>query len=597
MRIEDYGLIGNGETAALVGRDASIDWLCWPRFDSEACFAALLGNPGNGCWSIVPDAPVTLRSRRYRGDTPILETTLETASGAIRIIDFMPVNQEMPALVRIVEGIRGTVPVGMNLCLRFGYGARAPWLRKEASGDMKAISGPHAAVLRSTVDFAIDDHSAIGRFSVCEGQRLDFVLAYGPSFEPPRDLPDAASAMQATERFWDEWCKCCAYQGAWGEPVRRSLITIKALIYGRTGGIIAAPTTSLPEQAGGSRNWDYRYCWLRDATFVLLMMMSAGYRQEAEAWTDWLLRAVAGSSHQVQPVYGVAGENWLGEREADHLAGFNGARPVRIGNDAFRQRQIDVFGEVMDVMHHARRSNFTLREADWTLQTSLVSYLEEIWNQPDEGIWEVRGGPRHFVHSKVMAWVAFDRAVKAIEGFGLEGPVGQWSRIRDEIRAQVCERGFDAQRGAFVQSYGSKELDSSTLLIPLVGFLPADDPRVAGTVRAIEKELAVDGLVLRYRTEHTDDGLPPGEGVFLACSFWMADNYILQGRYGDAKRLFEHLLSLRNDLGLLAEEYDPRTKTQLGNFPQALSHLTLAGTALNLDHAASPTRERSREGS
>ena len=596
MRIEDYGLIGNGETAALVSRDASIDWLCWPRFDSEACFAALLGNADNGQWTLAPDVATRSRSRRYRDDTPILETTFETEAGAFRVIDFMPVGAGVPALVRIVEGIRGRTPVRTSLALRFGYGSRAPWLRQYEEGRIKALSGPHAAVLEAPFECAIEDHCATARFEIAEGQRLCLLLAYGPSYEPPRRFPDAQMALRETEAFWSEWSGRCTYDGRWKDPVKRSLITIKSLIYGRTGGIVAAPTTSLPEQVGGSRNWDYRYCWLRDATFVLLMMMSAGYREEAEAWTDWLLRAVAGSSHQVQPVYGVAGESWLGEREAAHLAGFNGARPVRIGNAAFRQRQIDVFGEVMDVMHHARRADFTLREADWNLQTSLLGHLEKIWDQPDEGIWEVRGSPRHFVHSKVMAWVAFDRAVKAIENSGLEGPLEAWSRIRADIHAQVCERGFNPQRGAFVQSYGANELDSACLLIPLVGFLPPDDPRIAGTVEAIERELMLDGLVLRYRSEHTDDGLPAGEGAFLACSFWLADNFILQGRYEDARILFERLLSLRNDLGLLAEEYDPRKGAQMGNFPQALSHLTLASTALNLDHASSPTRERSEQG-
>ncbi len=595
-RIEDYALIGDCETAALVGYDGSIDWLCWPRFDSEACFAALLGTPQNGRWLISPVSRVTGRSRGYRGSSLILETRFETDRGAVCIVDFMPVRGRASDVVRIVVGERGEVPLTLEIDLRFAYGERAPRITHTDERNMEAVAGPHAAVLNAGIPCALDGHRIVAQFTVKEGQRIPFVLTYGPSHRPPKNNVDPEKALDQTERFWARWSGQCTYDGPWKDAVLRSLVSMKALTYRPTGGIVAAPTTSLPERAGGSRNWDYRFCWLRDATFTLLSLMGAGYREEAQEWTDWLLRAVAGMPDQIQPVYGVAGEHWLGERESQHLSGFNGARPVRIGNAAFEQRQIDIFGEVMDALHHARLSGLELREADWSFQKALLGHLEKIWEKPDDGIWEMRGDQQQFVHSKVMAWVAFDRAVKAIGNFGLDGPEDRWSKVRDRIHAEVCDKGFNAQRGAFVQFYGSDELDAANLLIPLVGFLPCEDPRVVATVGKIEHELVDRGLVKRYRSEQIDDGLPAGESTFLACSFWLADNLALQGRYEDAAKLFEHLLSLRNDVGLLAEEYDVLNNCQMGNFPQALSHLTLVNTAFNLAQASGPAKKRSEEG-
>lgn len=598
LRIEDYALIGDCETAALVHRSGSIDWLCWPRFDSEACLAALLGTPDNGRWLVAPAVDVTRSSRAYRPDTLVLDTVFETAAGTLRLTDFMPPRGEASDVVRIVECLRGEVPVRMELALRFGYGERPPWITASDSPRLlKALSGPHAAFLKAGPECRIEDGSILAEFTLRQGERADFVLTYGPSHRPPHDGIDARQALAATEHYWREWCARCGYDGPHAEAVHRSLMTMKALTYRPTGGIVAAPTTSLPERIGGSRNWDYRFCWLRDATFVLLTLLQAGYREEAEAWTQWLLRAVAGAPARMQPLYGVAGEYWIAERQSAVLAGFEGAAPVRIGNAAVAQLQLDIYGEVMDIMHHARLSKLDLHDADWNFQKALLDHLEEIWRKPDQGFWEVRTRGRHFVYSKVMAWVAFDRAVKACEQFGLDGPARYWAGIRDAIHDEVCAHGFHAGRGAFVQSYGSKELDATALLIPIVGFLPCDDPRVQGTVAAIERELVWDGFVLRYRSGRADDGLPPGEGAFLACSFWLADNMVLQGRLDEARALFERLLALGNDVGLLAEEYDPRERRQLGNFPQALSHMSLVGTALNLARAAGPARRRAEEGS
>lgn len=597
LRIEDYALIGDCETAALVHRSGSIDWLCWPRFDSEACLASLLGTPENGRWLIAPAGDVERSSRAYRPDTLVLDTVFETAAGTLRLTDFMPPRGDNSDVVRIVECLRGKVPVRMELALRFGYGERPPWITaSDGPRLLKALSGPHAAVLQADPECRIEDGSILADFTLGQGERAAFVLTYGPSHRPPRDGIDAGQALAATERYWKDWCARCGYDGPHAGAVHRSLMTMKALTYRPTGGIVAAPTTSLPEQVGGSRNWDYRFCWLRDATFVLLTLLQAGYREEAEAWTQWLLRAVAGAPARMQPLYGVAGEHWIAERQSTALAGFEGAAPVRIGNAAVAQLQLDIYGEVMDIMHHARLSKLELHDADWNFQKALLAHLEEIWREPDQGFWEVRSKGRHFVYSKVMAWVAFDRAVKACEQFGLDGPGRRWAGIRDAIHDEVCARGYHAGRGAFVQSYGSRELDATALLIPIVGFLPCGDPRVKGTVAAIERELVWDGFVLRYRSGHADDGLPPGEGAFLACSFWLADNMVLQGRLDEADALFRRLLSLRNDVGLLAEEYDPRARRQLGNFPQALSHMSLVGTALNLARAAGPARRRAEEG-
>lgn len=596
MQIEDFALIGDCETAALVNRSGSIDWLCWPRFDSEACFAALLGNSENGRWLLAPSCAIKHSSRRYRGDSLVLETEFQTEHGDVLLVDFMPLRGRASDIVRIVKGRGGEVPMRTELALRFGYGERAPWITPTQDGNLKALAGPHAVVLQAPVECRVENGSMAADFTVHEGQRIAFVLTYGQSHQPPQESVNADQALETTLKFWEGWASRCSYTGPHKDAVMRSLITMKALTYRPTGGMVAAPTTSLPEKQGGSRNWDYRYCWLRDATFVLLTLLDAGYREEAEAWTDWLLRAVAGMPEHVQPIYGVAGEHWLGERTSPILSGFNGAEPVRIGNAAFQQQQLDIFGEVVDALHHARVAKLRLHEADWELRKALVTHLESIWQERDEGIWEVRGARQHFVFSKVMAWVAFDRAVKGCCQFGLDGPVEHWEAIRDRIHDQVCRHGFNRERGAFVQSYGSRELDAANLLIPLVGFLPADDPRVEGTVRAIERDLLEDGLVLRYRSERTDDGLPPGEGTFLACSFWLADNFILQGRTEDARALFCRLIDLRNDVGLLAEEYDPRNRRQMGNFPQALSHMSLVDTAFNLEQAAGPARQRSEEG-
>ncbi|MFD1910931.1 glycoside hydrolase family 15 protein [Halodurantibacterium flavum] len=594
LEIADYGLVGDCETAALVGKDGSIDWLCWPRFDSGACFAALLGTPRNGRWLLAPETGIRRSSRRYRDETLILETEFECEGGAVRITDFMPRrgDQEVSDLVRIVTGLRGQVRMTTELALRFDYGRLVPWISPIEGGDrLRAVAGPHAVVLDAPVPVDARDGTITARFTVSEGQTLSFVLAHEASHLPPPEICEAGRALKDTERYWTEWAGRCTYDGPWRDAVVRSLITAKSMTYRPTGGIIAATTTSLPEEIGGSRNWDYRFCWLRDATFTLHSLVSAGYRTEAEAWCDWLLRAIAGAAHQAQPLYGIAGEHRSEEIEAGWLPGYRGSSPVRIGNAAYGQLQVDVFGSVIDTLHQARCHGLTMHEASSGLQNALLSHLEDVWREPDEGIWEVRSERRHFVHSKLMSWVAFDRAIASARKFGLEGPVARWETLRDEIRQEILDRGFDTGRGAFVQAYGSKALDASALLIPLFGLLPADDPRVRSTVAAIERDLTRDGLVLRYDPEESVDGLPGDEGAFLACSFWLADNMVLQGRHDAARALFERLLSLRNDLGLLSEQYDWKEKRLVGNFPQAFSHFSLVDTAFNLCGAPASLEE------
>lgn len=600
-RIEDYALIGDCETAALVSRNGSIDWLCWPRFDSGACFSALLGGPENGRWLLAPVDEPRRSSRRYRGDTMILETEYETAEGTVMVIDFMPLRDKQSDIVRTVVGKRGRVSMRTEITFRFDYGSIIPWVSRLDDGTLRAIAGPDMVVVRSDVELHGENLSTIGEFTICAGDRVSFVMAWGASHLDPPPPIDTDDALRATEEFWTKWAGHCTYTGEWREPVMRSLLTLKALTYYKTGGIVAAPTTSLPEDVGGCRNWDYRYCWLRDATLSLLALMDGGYYREAAAWRDWLLRAAAGSPDQLQIMYGLAGERMLREWDIPWLAGYENSKPARVGNAAHGQMQLDVYGEVMDALHQARLGGISESAEAWALQKSLAAHLETVWEIPDKGIWEVRGKPQHFTHSKVMAWVAIDRAVKSAELFNLDGPIDRWRELRDRIHDDVCKKAFDPALGCFVQAYGSKLLDASVLLIPLVGFLPADDPRVRQTVERIEKHLVVDGLVLRYDSAATDDGLPAGEGAFLPCSFWLADNYVLLGRRDDALRLFERLLNLRNDVGLLAEEYDPRLNRQVGNFPQAFSHIALLSTAFNLgrahrQHAPRPLEQRGTDG-
>jgi GH15 family glucan-1,4-alpha-glucosidase len=595
MRIEDYALIGDCETAALVGRDGSIDWLCWPRFDSEACFAALLGSHDHGHWRIYPKHAGARMVRRYRPNTLILETRFETPEGAATLIDFMPPRGRHSNIIRMVVGERGRVPMATKFVFRFGYGAIVPWMTRLEDGTYRAIAGPDMVVLRTPVQLRGENLTTVGNFIVAAGETIPFVLTYSSSHLPPPAPRDPATSLEATEAFWRDWTGKCSAEGPWHEAVVRSLITLKALTYAPTGGIVAAPTTSLPEHPGGPRNWDYRFCWLRDATMTLLAMMHAGIHWEAQAWRDWMVRAVAGSAYQIQPMYGIAGERHLNEWIVPWLPGFANSKPVRVGNAAHRQFQLDVFGEVMDALYQARRSGLTTSQSGWRVQVALLGHLARVWSQPDEGIWEVRSERRHFTYSKVMAWVAFDRAIKSAESFGLEGPVGQWRQLRAQIAAEVCERGFDAQIGSFVQSYGSKQLDASLLLLPSVGFLPVSDPRIGGTIRAIEQRLLAHDFVMRYDTSNSVDGLPPGEGVFLACSFWLVDAYVLQGRRQDAERLFKRLIGLRNDVGLLSEEYDPVAQRLIGNFPQAFSHVGLINSAFNLTRSLMPSGQRSQQ--
>jgi GH15 family glucan-1,4-alpha-glucosidase len=592
LRIEDYALIGDCRTGALVGRDGSIDWLCWPRFDSAACFAALLGKTDNGRWLIAPKDPSISATRRYRPGTLILETEFQTETGSAAVVDFMP-PVDGAHLVRIVVGRSGRVAFQTELVVRFNYGAAVPWVNRLDDGSINAIAGPERVVLRTPVALYGEDLRTIGEFAVDAGQSIPFVLSYGASFQNPSPPIDPFDALTRTEAFWRPWSDRCPDVGPWTEAVKRSLITLKALTYAPTGGIVAAATTSLPERLGGVRNWDYRYCWLRDATFTLLAFMNLGYYEEAQAWRDWLIRAVAGNPSQAQIMYGVGGERWLPELIVPWLPGYENSSPVRIGNDASRQLQLDIFGEIADAMFQTLKAGMAPSERAHALRPVVLDYLATAWRQPDEGIWEVRGGRQHFVHSKVMAWVAFDRAANELEAQAFHESGRRWREIADEIHAEVCERGFDGDLNSFVQAYGSKQLDASLLLIPMVGFLSPEDPRVRGTLQAIEDRLLIgDEFVLRYETEHTGDGLPPGEGAFLACSFWLVANYILQGRYAAARKLFTRLLSRCNDVGLLAEELDPLTGRMLGNFPQAYSHVGLINCALNLSRQKGPTEER-----
>ena len=592
--IENYALIGNLRTAALVDRTGSIDWLCLPRFDSGACFASLLGDETNGRWLLAPQGGVKQVRRKYRDNTLILETEFETDSGVATVVDFMPVAErpEQVDLIRIVKGIRGQVPMRTEVIIRFDYGHTIPWVRKRDYG-FSAVSGPNAIAFRTAVPLESKDYTTVGEFTISEGQSETFRLTGYPSHEDEPGDGDPLRMLSEAERRWRDWAGRCSSEGEWRDAVVRSLITLKALTYTPTGGILAAPTTSLPESLGGPRNWDYRFCWLRDSTFTLYALLISGYTDEAHAWREWLLRAIAGHPQDTQIMYGVAGERMLTELEFPWLSGYEKSTPVRIGNAAHEQFQLDVYGEVIDTLHVARKYKLERNDDAWRLQTALMDFLESGWKQPDEGIWEVRGPRRDFTHSKVMAWVAVDRSVKEIRhGFG-EGPLDRWLALRDEIHRDVCQRGFDVERNAFVQYYGSKSLDASLLMIPLVGFLPAKDPRVVSTVAAIERELIYKGLVLRYPTETGVDGLPPGEGAFLPCTFWLADNYAIAGRTQEARDLFLRLLDLRNDVGLLSEEYDPVLRRQLGNFPQAFTHVSLVNTAHNLLPVKGPAEHRS----
>jgi GH15 family glucan-1,4-alpha-glucosidase len=593
-RIEDYAIIGDCETAALVGRDGSIDWLCWPRFDSAACFAALLGTSENGRWLIAPADPSARVSRHYRDGTLVLETDFETADGMATLIDFMPPREGTPKIVRLVVGRRGHLDFQTELVVRFDYGASVPWVSRLADGGLSALAGPEMLVLDTPIPLHGEDLRTVGTFFVSAGETLPFVLIHGSSHLPRSAVLEAApAALARTEAHWRAWSDRCPSVGPWTETVRRSVITLKALSYAPTGGIVAAATTSLPERIGGPRNWDYRYCWVRDAALALLAFMKLGYQDEARAWRDWLLRAIAGSPAQAQIMYGIGGERRLPEWEVPWLPGYDGSRPVRVGNAAAAQFQLDIFGEVADALFQARRGGLPVLERHNAIRAAILAYLATAWREPDEGIWEVRGGRRHFTHSKVMAWVAFDRASTIMHEIGDDNAAIRWRHIANEIHAEVSRRGFDPGIGSFVQAYGSQQLDASLLQIPLVGFLPATDPRVRGTVSAIERRLLDGGFVMRYDTETGVDGLPPGEGAFLACSFWLADNYVLQGRHDEAHTLFKRLLALCNDVGLLAEEYEPRTDRMLGNFPQAFSHVGLINTAFNLNRADHPARERS----
>ncbi len=580
-KIEDYAFLSDTQSGALVSRDGCVDWLCLPRFDSPACFASLLGGRENGHWRFYPDEEVKATRRRYRGETLILETELETNSGVVRLIDFMPPRGENPDIVRVVEGVRGTVSMKMELIIRFDYGHVVPWVRKRHGG-LEAIAGPDGLILRTPIETRGKDLTTVAEFAVCEGQQIPFVLTWFASYKEPPDAIDYQHALRDTERFWQSWAGQFQGDCEWREAVMRSLLVLKGLTYAPTGGLVAAPTTSLPEQIGGSRNWDYRYCWLRDATFALLSLLSYGYREEAEAWREWLLRAVAGSPAQMQIMYGLRGERRLHEIELPWLAGYENSRPVRIGNAASNQFQLDVYGEVLATMFRADRAGIKMEEPEWAMMVQLMKFLESNWDKPDEGIWEVRGGRKHFTHSKMMAWVAFDRAVKLVEECGCAAAEhhDRWKSIRDQIHREVCELGYNKRKKAFTQFYGADALDASLLNMPLVGFLPATDERVRNTIEAIERELMEDGLVRRYRPEQCGvDGLPGGEGAFIPCSFWLAMCRHLLGRTQEARTLFERLLAIRNDLGLLSEEYDPRAQRQLGNFPQAFSHLALVNAA------------------
>ena len=584
-RIEDYGLIGDCETAALVGRDGSIDWLCWPAFDSDACFAALLGTHRNGRWLISPAEEVIKSTRRYWDNTLILETRFETANGIVALIDFMPPRGKASDVVRLVRGVAGKVKLEMQLVIRFDFGIDIPWVRRTEDGALLAIAGEDMAVLRTPVETRGENLTTVAGFEVTEGEMIPFVLTYGPSHLPLPEPIDPAQALRDTEDFWTEWCSHCTYAGEHRDLVMRSLITLKALTYAPTGGIVAAPTTSLPEKLGGQRNWDYRFCWLRDATFTLLALMNSGYTEEALAWHNWLLRAAAGWPADMQIMYGIFGQRRLLEWEADWLSGYEGSRPVRIGNAAHAQLQLDVYGELIDVFYQSRLAELKLDNKTWALARAVLEHLEEVWDEPDHGIWERRGQPRHYVSSKVMTWVGFDRAIKGAEKFGFAAPLDRWRSLRDQICRDVCENGFDSGQNAFIESYGSQLLDASILLLPAVGFLPASDPRVSGTIAAIEKYMMRDGFVLRHDPREVSDEKQPIEGAFLACSLWLADAYVLAGEIAKAQAMFDRVVAVANDLGLLAEEYDSGVARQTGNFPQALTHIALINTAHNLSEA------------
>jgi GH15 family glucan-1,4-alpha-glucosidase len=588
-RIEDYGLIGDCETAALVGRDGSIDWLCWPAFDSDACFAALLGTSRNGRWLIVPAEEVTSSSRRYWNNTLILETRFETASGTVELIDFMPPRGNASDVVRLVRGVAGKVRVMMQLVIRFGFGMDIPWVKRTEDGAMLAICGSDMTVLRTPVQLRGEDLTTVANFVVSEGETIPFVLTYGPSHLPLPKAITPAYALQETQEFWAEWCSRCTYDGQNRDLVLRSLITLKALTYGPTGGIVAAPTTSLPEKLGGDRNWDYRFCWLRDATFTLLALMNSGYTEEALAWHNWLLRAAAGWPASMQIMYGIMGQRRLLEWKADWLAGYEGSQPVRVGNAAFAQLQLDVYGELIDAFHQSRMAALKLDDETWALELAVIEHLTKIWDQPDHGIWERRGARKHYVSSKVMTWVAFDRAIKSAERFGFDAPLDRWRMLRDEVFRDVCENGYDPRLNSFVDFYGSHFIDASILLMPAVGFLPASDYRVRGTIAAVEKYLMRDGFVMRYDIR-SEKGQPT-EGAFLACSLWLADAYVLAGELDKAQAVFERVIAVANDLGLLAEEFDPDLGRQTGNFPQALTHIALINTAHNLSEASKAVKK------
>jgi GH15 family glucan-1,4-alpha-glucosidase len=585
-KIEHYGLIGDCETAGLVGRDGSIDWLCWPAFDSDACFAAILGTRRNGRWLIAPAADVIKSSRRYWDNTLILETRFETAAGAIALIDFMPPRGHASDVVRLVRGISGRVKLRMELVIRFGFGIDIPWVKRTEDGSaLLAICGQDMTVLRTPVETRGEDLTTVADFEVSAGETIPFVLTYGPSHLPVPKPIDPATALQETEDFWIEWCSRCNYAGENRDLVLRSLITLKALTYAPTGGIVAAPTTSLPEKLGGMRNWDYRFCWLRDATFTLLALMNSGYTEEASAWHNWLLRVAAGAPANMQIMYGIMGQRRLLEWEAAWLPGYEGSQPVRIGNAAHAQLQLDVYGELIDAFHQARMTELKLDDESWALECAVLKHLAEVWDQPDHGIWERRGAGRHYVFSKVMSWVAFDRGIKSTERFGFKAPLAKWRRLRDTIHRDVCEKGFDPSLNSFVESYGSQLLDASNLLLPSVGFLPASDPRVRGTLAAIEQYMMRDGFVLRHDPREISEEKQPIEGAFLACSLWLADAYVLAGEIGKAQALFDRVVGVANDLGLLAEEFDSGEGRQTGNFPQALTHIALINTAHNLSDA------------
>ena len=597
-RIEDYAMIGDCQTAALVGRDGSIDWLCWPRFDSSACFARLLGDEQNGRWQIAPTDPDAKVTRSYRGDTLILETRYETATGTALVLDFMSAYMPERHLVRIVQGVRGTVDFRTELIIRMNYGVAVPWIRRYDDDSLRAVAGPDGMILRAAVKLEAEDgrkHSAC--FQVAAGESQDFVLGYHLSYEPIAPEIQAQKALDHADQRWTRWSENFRYEGPYTGPVIRSLVILRGLIFQASGGIVAAPTTSLPEELGGVRNWDYRYCWLRDATFTLFALMNGGFLEEAKRWRLWLLRAIGGDPLQMQIMYGIGGEQQLPEFELPALAGYEASRPVRVGNAAAGQLQIDIYGELLDAFYQARKRGLVSDDTDWMVQCELLKHLETLWSEPDQGIWEVRGPAQHFVYSKVMAWVAFDRAVRTVEEFGQPGPIDKWKAVRQEIHDDICRKGWNEKVGAFTQAYGSSTMDASILLITLTGFLPPDDPRIIGTVKAVERNLMNDGFIRRYETETRNDGLEGTEGVFLACSFWFVDNLAMLGRRDEAKAMFERLLSLSTDLGLLSEEYDTKAKRLVGNFPQAFSHIALINSAYNLSRdqsgANAPAEERS----